>query len=132
MVIQITKRCNFECWHCFRDCKKDDEHMSDKTFEDTMKFIKQFNRMPLLISGGEPTLHPKFREYVLRIHNEIYTAMIIASNGWYIDKNGNVPKEFKFDFPHILQITNDFRYYPKKINAIHNHSDYTGEPICVK
>lgn len=60
MYIQITTRCNMECEHCCYSCTAQGEDMSIETFKNALKFDSEC----VSIGGGEPTVHPKFWEFI--------------------------------------------------------------------
>ena len=59
MYIQITTRCNMTCEHCGMDCGIDGDDMDIKTFKSAIKYEDY-----IIIGGGEPTIHPKFWEFM--------------------------------------------------------------------
>lgn len=83
LELQITARCNLRCRHCYLGPAK----AQDLNLEQIMAIIQEFEQMQglrLLISGGEPLLHPDFwsindslRGFGLR--------SILLSNGSLID-----------------------------------------------
>ena len=76
----ITLSCNLNCLHCIRG-------MSKKQFMDTKLALKGFDNIhkvfpdaTIILSGGEPTIHPDFKtilDYSLSKFNKI----VINSNG---------------------------------------------------
>lgn len=76
MYIQITTRCNMNCWHCGFDCTEEGEDMSLETFRKAI----QWEEESLTIGGGEPTLHPLFWQFIgesLAVSNYVW----LATNG---------------------------------------------------
>lgn len=60
MYIQITTRCNMSCEHCCMSCTEEGEDMSIETFKAALAWDDEY----ISIGGGEPTLHPKFWEFI--------------------------------------------------------------------
>lgn len=60
MYIQITTRCNMECAHCGMNCTANGEDMSFEVFEKAIMFDPESSEL----GGGEPTLHPRFWEFL--------------------------------------------------------------------
>ena len=60
MYIQITTRCNMSCGHCAYSCTEDGEDMSLETFKAALSWDDEY----VSIGGGEPTIHPKFWEFI--------------------------------------------------------------------
>ena len=59
MYIQITTRCNMFCEHCCMDATAAGEDMNIETFKKALVYDEY-----VAIGGGEPTLHPKFWEFI--------------------------------------------------------------------
>ena len=84
LEFQITDRCNLRCRHCYIG----DSLHQDLPLEKTIKVLKEFEEIQglrLLLSGGEPLLHPRFWEIneVLRDHA---FRSVLLSNGTLITK----------------------------------------------
>jgi organic radical activating enzyme len=62
MYIQITTRCNMHCEHCCSSCTEEGEDMSMEVLK---KAIEISSGNQICIGGGEPTLHPRFKEMLL-------------------------------------------------------------------
>ncbi|KKN26567.1 hypothetical protein LCGC14_0873350 [marine sediment metagenome] len=71
MYIQITTRCNMACEHCGYDCGVDGDDMDIETFKAAIKYDDD----TICIGGGEPTIHPKFWEFI---------GLALRSNAEYI------------------------------------------------
>jgi len=90
--IDITYECNLKCLGCNRSCTQSPT-MESMKLSDIKQFIKETiflkKKWKLInILGGEPTLHPKFKEIIHCIHNEYImkhspeTILQIVSNGY--------------------------------------------------
>ena len=95
----ITLRCNRSCWACNRMCntllytKHDD--MSLQQIDDFLKEAKviKINRLKLL--GGEPLVHPLFKEIYLKLYQATKDGTILNLK---VDYNHTIP--FPIDLPH--------------------------------
>ena len=61
--LELTSKCNQNCLHCFMG--KDLNAYEPYSFEDICAFIGTMHRLgisQLILTGGEPTLHPEFKE----------------------------------------------------------------------
>ena len=83
MYIQITNRCNMTCEHCCFDCKKIGIDMSNEVFMKALDITEGLYDS-LTLGGGEPTLHPNFRNFLLDAINIDYCGdypVFIITNG---------------------------------------------------
>lgn len=64
--IQITSVCNMSCSHCCMSCGKNykGQHMSESTYLKALEFTSETSSY-IVIGGGEPTLHPHFKDFLL-------------------------------------------------------------------
>jgi radical SAM protein with 4Fe4S-binding SPASM domain len=84
LEFQITDRCNLRCRHCYIG----DGLNKDLPFEKILKILKEFEEIQglrLLLSGGEPLLHPHFWE-INEVLREYPFRSILLSNGTLITK----------------------------------------------
>ncbi|GAB5046505.1 radical SAM protein [Thermodesulfovibrio sp. TK110] len=92
LELQITNQCNLRCKHCFVDRQKP----QTLSFEKIQKILKEFEQMQglrVLITGGEPLLHPEF-EKINDFIKELAIRKILFTNGLLLNdkilKNLNV------------------------------------------
>ncbi len=84
LEFQITDRCNLRCRHCYIG----DGLHQDLPLEKIFKVLKEFEEIQglrLLLSGGEPLLHPHFWK-INEILREYPFRSILLSNGTLITK----------------------------------------------
>jgi radical SAM protein with 4Fe4S-binding SPASM domain len=84
LEFQITDRCNLRCRHCYIG----DGLRQDLPFEKILKILKEFEEIQglrLLLSGGEPLLHPHFWEMNEVLRNYPFRSVLL-SNGSLITK----------------------------------------------
>jgi uncharacterized radical SAM superfamily Fe-S cluster-containing enzyme len=81
-IIEITNHCNLNCPVCLVDCKKT-HHLSLKEFEQIIKnLIKYEGQIDILnLSGGEPLIHPEFKEIIKLCQRPEITRISISTNG---------------------------------------------------
>lgn len=89
--IAVTYRCNMNCLHCSRGSKHTGPLMSMKTFKAAIDFAmaRDDGSSCITITGGEPTLHPKLKDFVCYAlcnffpdYAEMeYPAIFIVTNG---------------------------------------------------
>lgn len=125
MLLTITDKCTMGCSHCSENCTLLGEHMTMETFKDVFKFISAINPMVVIVTGGEPTLHPNFFEIMKTLIKRFGKERVcVTSNGLFYtneDKTLNT-KEFEkyMSLGVMFQITNDSRYYPTYVPFV-NH-----------
>ena len=84
LELQITNRCNLQCRHCYiREGPHQD--LSTKQIQWILEEFEEIQGLRLLLSGGEPLLHPLFGEIndILRNHG---FRSVLLSNGTLITK----------------------------------------------
>ncbi len=59
-----------ECPHCCFSCTAKGQDMSMETFKKVVKITKEFNS-PICLGGGEPTLHPLFKDMLMHAVGEL-------------------------------------------------------------
>lgn len=86
--------------------------MTSETFDQCLDFINRNNFVLAFLSGGEPTEHPQFLDFLNRAVKNC-TAVMVASNGM------NLPDHPEYLEPEALwQVINDPRYYPQRITKV--------------
>jgi len=84
LLAHITRRCNLTCKHCYlgkgrtQDLKPDD-------FKSLVDQFEKMQGLKLMISGGEPLLHPEI-ETILGIAASRRLRIVLLSNATLIDK----------------------------------------------
>ena len=89
--IMINKICNLQCPYCFANkfvnnkCYEDENNITLENFEKALNFISSQSAVGII--GGEPTLHPKFRELInMALSRENIEHILIFSNGIELEK----------------------------------------------
>ena len=83
LLLNITERCNLQCRHCFAG----EPGEGSMPVEDVISVAEEFEAMQglrLMVSGGEPLLHPDFWEINDRLA-EMDLRVILLTNGTLID-----------------------------------------------
>ncbi len=87
MNVMFTSYCNQECPYCFgQDAmygaggkKKSDREISRENLQFVLKFIKRSGESRINIIGGEPTLHPQFKQRYMQIEKAGMSIMIFSN-----------------------------------------------------
>ena len=117
MLVRTTNSCRMGCSHCLVEASPTGEHMPFEVFKEALKFSVAYDPYLLFISGGEPTDHPDFLEFLGFAKHYITQGrvgmVLVASNGMFLEDRSYTEKILKIGIP--FQITNDVRFYPKRI-----------------
>lgn len=105
MIIKVTDRCERGCNHCMFNCTKDGLDMSFDVFKNRVDLVDCDS---LIISGGEPMLHPDIEDIIMYASQNARIVRILTS-GVRLDLLTNILKNTSNV---LVQITNDKRYYP--------------------
>ncbi|RPJ08109.1 MAG: radical SAM protein [Deltaproteobacteria bacterium] len=84
LELQITDRCNLRCRHCYLG---DGRHrdLPLNTIEKVFVEFEEIQGLRLLLSGGEPLLHPHFWRINEVLENYAFRSVLL-SNGTLIDR----------------------------------------------
>ncbi len=85
--LDLTTACNYRCDHCIDwDILNKPFKHADQELRDQMKELAERGMQSvILIGGGEPTLYPKFKEFVAYL-KELNLQVAVVSNGSRNDK----------------------------------------------
>jgi radical SAM protein with 4Fe4S-binding SPASM domain len=84
LELQLSDRCNLQCRHCYLG----PTGHQDLSFEQVVRILKEFEEtqgLRLLLSGGEPLLHPQFWEINDLLRKYDFRSVLL-SNGTLITK----------------------------------------------
>lgn len=123
MLILITTRCLEGCSHCLHDARPDGSDMTRETFQNVLIFLGKVRPLCIQISGGEPTLHSHFSEFVERISSKFKNSfLLLESNGSFYkdpEKLKTVERLLRLENVH-LQIRSHEDYYPNYKSIVDN------------
>lgn len=77
----LTERCNLSCHHCIRGEKGETVLPSQQVSVILDSLASSFPHSSLVLTGGEPTLHPNFNDILLCADNFFREHIAITSNG---------------------------------------------------
>lgn len=81
LVIPITYRCNLNCSFCFASAKYNNNYFMPKEyFYEKINHFKKFNLKQVIITGGEPLIHPDLEE-IIRYSKSNNLHVQILTNG---------------------------------------------------
>lgn len=84
LLLNITNKCNLKCKHCYLG-ESGNKEIGVRLFEKAVSQFEDMGGLKLMISGGEPLLHSKFRE-LLEILPSYELRVVVLSNGTLIHK----------------------------------------------
>lgn len=88
MELELTERCNYNCRHCF-NAESSDIPRNELSIDEIRRILAEatdsgiFN---IMLTGGEPMLHPHFKETVKAIADAGMYLYAINTNGYYINE----------------------------------------------
>jgi len=82
LELQITNRCNLQCRHCYIP-EGSHQDLSIKQIQKVFEEFEEIQGLRLLLSGGEPLLHPDFWEFNNVLRNYAFRSVLL-SNGTLI------------------------------------------------
>ena len=100
LELQITDRCNLRCRHCYIG-EGLHQDLSKERIQRGLEEFEEIQGLRLLLSGGEPLLHPDFWEINDALRNYAFRSVLL-SNGTLI--NEEVAKRLRV---HEVQISLD-------------------------
>lgn len=87
VVWNITRRCNLHCMHCYSNSESKfyDGEMSFDECREVIDDLASFGVPALLLSGGEPMMHPEFFA-IARYASERGLRLTLSTNGTMITR----------------------------------------------
>jgi len=85
LELQITNRCNLHCRHCYIGNGLNQD-LTIETIEMALEEFEQMQGLRLLLSGGEPFMHPFFWQ-INDILERYEFRSVLLSNGTFIDRD---------------------------------------------
>ena len=102
ILLNITNKCNLACRHCYLG-GSGNSHIESPVFEKAVLQFEEMGGLKLMISGGEPLLHPGFWE-LMDILPSYGLRVVLLSNGTLISER--TAKKLS-NFVHEVQISID-------------------------
>ena len=86
--LEITERCNYNCRHCF-NAGSIGVPRNELSAEDAKRILSEASEegvTNVVLTGGEPLLHPDFFEIIDEIQKCGMTLLAINTNGYFINE----------------------------------------------
>lgn len=103
VLIELTYRCNLDCFFCYNDTGRRDRHLSTPQYLDLLSDLYDMQVMNLIFTGGEPLAHPDFLT-LGRCARELGFVVRIKSNGHAL--RGSLARRIKRDIdPFVVDMS---------------------------
>jgi len=117
MLVRVTEKCDMGCIHCSVDATPEGQHMSLDMYRNVLKYLRNLQLPLIMLTGGEPTQHPDIIEMIY-LAKQSNIEPWLMSNGTFLENDTLKKRIIHLDIK--VQITNDPRYYPRRIPIIEN------------
>lgn len=77
--IELTSTCNERCVHCYIPHELKISNITDDLFYRTIDQLVEMNALSVTLSGGEPMLHPHFKDYLQYAKNKGLFVHILSN-----------------------------------------------------
>lgn len=86
-LIELTDACNLKCRHCYRESSPQNKRrLPTKQLLGILQDMSENGVSTVELTGGEPTIHPDFKE-IFRFCADKFNLVAIITNGWFIDED---------------------------------------------
>lgn len=83
LLLSITLRCNLKCRHCY--VRQRDAFMDFRTFSSAVDQFNEIGGLKLIVSGGEPLLHPHIWDFLEYVRKRPF-RIVLLTNGYLVDR----------------------------------------------
>lgn len=84
LELQINNKCNLKCRHCYIE-ESAIKELSMEQIRDILNEFEAMQGLRVLITGGEPLLHPRFNEINDMLHDYLFRK-VLFTNGLFLKK----------------------------------------------
>jgi len=77
--VELTSRCDLRCRHCLRDADEPAVDFDLDLFEMVASQAARLGPFHFALTGGEPTLHPRFSDFLRVLANHRLTAHVVTN-----------------------------------------------------
>lgn len=97
-MVEITSKCNMKCPVCFANSSPQADHFETDVIKTRIgKLLEIAGPIPLQISGGEPTLHPKLGDIISYASGKGFKNIELVTNGIVISQHPSLLKTWAND-----------------------------------
>jgi len=139
-ALEITQRCNLECRHCYVDATIESRiEPNESQWICIMERFAHEGTPFLFLSGGEPLIHPGFRN-ILKQASKLFSSVHIATNGLaisrkivgYLEQYSNLA--FQISMDGVGETHNWFRKHDQSFQRVRSAIELlsrSGKPVMV-
>ena len=91
--IELTSKCNERCVHCYIPHKFKLYDITDKMYYSVLEQLSKMGVLSVTLSGGEPMVHPKFKEYLRAAKKYDFYVNILSNLTLLDDETVQIMKE---------------------------------------
>ena len=101
--LELTYKCNLDCFFCYNDRDKQGAMLSLQQYRVLLEGLAQMQTLYLMLTGGEPMVHPHFFE-IGRMAKDLGFAVRIRTNGHSLSKK-NVARLVTEVDPYYVEVS---------------------------
>ncbi|WP_456368559.1 radical SAM protein [Geoglobus sp.] len=83
MLLSVTLRCNLGCQHCY--VRQRNIFMDSQTFTSAVDQFHEIGGLKLMVSGGEPLLHPRIWDFLEYARQKPF-RVVLLTNGYLVNR----------------------------------------------
>lgn len=91
--IELTSKCNERCVHCYIPHKFKLYNITDELYYSTLEQLSKMNVLFVTLSGGEPMMHPHFKEFLKAAKKYDFYVNILSNLTLLDDETIQIMKE---------------------------------------
>lgn len=84
--LEITSSCNLRCLHCYNESGVLHNQIDKTAFMSIINDLPDHPDTSITISGGEPTSHPEFWDFMDELKKKRFGMVLVITNGTYITR----------------------------------------------
>lgn len=79
LQIELTSRCNERCLHCYIPHENKHTDIEDSLFDQVLEQSKEMGLLTIVLTGGEPMMHPHFIQYLRKIQKYDFEINLLSN-----------------------------------------------------
>lgn len=103
VTLELTYACNLDCFYCYNDRDKPGQPLSLEQYRQLLRDLADMQTMFLMLTGGEPMLHPEFFE-IGAMARELGFVTRVRTNGHSLGQR-NVERLLQEVEPYLVEVS---------------------------